>query len=138
MYAFVTIGSALLIGFPVITKAAASVRQRKEAVLTQSPARALMFSFGVWGPGSWSAQGDRNLLNLFFFFSFKSSATLFGLRGAIPARENLLLAEKGKHFSLQSQHMLPTAACFEDGSHSDFTLLAFQSMIKWLNTLLLI
>lgn len=57
---------ALLIVFPVITKAAASVRQRKEAILTQSPMRALMFSFGVWGPGSWSTQGDRNLLNLFF------------------------------------------------------------------------
>lgn len=51
MYAFMTIGSsrALLIGFPVITKAAASVRLQKEAVLTQSPMRALMFSFGVQG-----------------------------------------------------------------------------------------
>ncbi len=128
-----TIGSSRAL---LITKAAASVRQRKEAVLTQSPARTLMFSFSVWGPGSWSSQGDRNVLNLFFL----SSATLFGLRGAIPARENLLLAEtavqhKGKHFSLQSQHMLPIAAYFEDGSHSDFTLLTFQSMIKWLNTL---
>lgn len=92
VYVFASVGSrrALLIVFPVITKAAASVRPRKEAILTQSPVRALMFSFSVWGPGSWSTQGDRNLLNLFFYYS---SAALFGLCGAIAARENFLLAE---------------------------------------------
>lgn len=77
--------SALLIGFPVIRKAAASVHQRKEAVLTQGPMRALMFSVCVWGPGSWSTQGDRNSLNLFL------TTALFGPHGVIPARVNLLL-----------------------------------------------
>lgn len=55
--------TVLLIGFPVIRKAVAGVRQRKEVVLTQGPMGTLLFLCGVQGLGRWS---DRNSLSLFF------------------------------------------------------------------------
>jgi len=100
-----TVGSrrALLIVFPVITKAAANVRQRKEAILTQSPVRALMFSFGVWGPGSWSSQGDRNyywwqvgltlmwLQARFFFFFYSTHNDAAQLLFNKKRKENVII-----------------------------------------------
>lgn len=76
--------TVLLIGFPVIRKAVAGVRQRKEMVLTQGPVGTLLFLCGVQGLGSWS---DRNSLRLFFSLS----TALFGLCRAITARANLSL-----------------------------------------------
>lgn len=79
--------TVLLIGFPVIRKAVAGVRQRKEVVLTQGPVGTLLFLCGVQGLGSWS---DRNSLSLFFH------CQLLYLGCAGPS-----LPEQTSHFSVQ-------------------------------------
>lgn len=79
--------SVLPIGFPVIRKAVAGVRQRKEVVLTQGLVGTLLFLCGVQGLGSWS---DRNSLSLFFHCPL----LYLGCAG-------LSLPEQTSHFSAQ-------------------------------------
>lgn len=123
--------TVLLIGFPVIRKAVAGVRQRKEVVLTQGPIGTLLFLYGVQGLGSWS---DRNSLS--FFFSL--STALFGLCRAITARANLSLKRARPNSRINTLFSNHNMCCLVllilNWDHVQISHhLTFQSMIKSLS-----
>lgn len=117
--------SQLLIG-----KAAAGIRRRKEACWLRALRGLPCFPMLFWGLGCWSTQGDRNSLR------FLNRASLYLSWFGAPLPEKTFLKQRAEpqrriNTNPSNHNMpLPSPAYFEEGSHSNFVLLTFQSMIK--------